>query len=707
MKWIKITAIGLVLAAIKLMTTFPQSAFSQPEHPAPPTRFSQSNTNANSENLPPLIDRQVFFGDPQITGAQISPNGKFIAFKKPFDDVLNVWIKRIDEPFSAARPVTAEKDSPVPTYFWTPNGEYILYLQDKGGNENYHIYAVDPERVLASESSAPQARDLTPIEGVKARMISLAEEDPNAIVVGLNDRDPALHDVYRINPNTGERKLLVKNDANIAAWVADREGNLRLAVRTTSDGGREILRVEGENWTSVYRCSFQESCNPQMFHKDGKRVYMTTNKGENADLTRLVLFNPDTQETELVAVDPQREVDLGSVVFSDSSDELLATVYYSDRQRIYPKNEQFARELQALKSALPDGIFSFFFPANTDRLMLVSVERDIDPGTTYLYNRDTGDLELLYESRPDLPSDRLSPMYEIRYPARDGVEIPAYLTIPNGVEARNLPVVIFPHGGPWVRDRWGYNAYAQFLANRGYAVLQPNYRGSSGYGQAFLNAGNEEWGTGVMQHDLTDGVRFLIEEGIANRDRVGIFGASYGGYATLAGLAFTPDLYAAGISYVGPSNLITLINSIPPYWKPIEQEYFRRVGNPEDPQERQRLQRQSPLFSAEEIEAPLMVIQGANDPRVKKAESDQIVVALRELDRDVKYLVAPNEGHGFRRENNRLAVAAAVERFLGRYLEGRVQEDIEPQIQERLQSLTVDIDEVTAPQFSLETQDNR
>lgn len=670
-------------------------------------RFSQSNTNANLDNLPPLIDRQVFFGDPQITGAQISPNGKFIAFKKPFDDVLNVWIKRIDEPFSAARPVTAEKDSPVPTYFWTPNGEYILYLQDKNGNENYHIYAVDPERVLASESSAPQARDLTPIEGVKARMISLAEEDPNAIVVGLNDRDPALHDVYRINTNTGERELLVKNDANIAGWVADREGNLRLAVRTTADGSTEILRVEGENWTSVYRCSFQETCNPQMFHKDGERVYMTTNKGENADLTRLVLFNPDTQETELVAVDPQGEVDLGSVVFSNSSNELLATVYYSDRQRIYPKDEQFERELQGLKSALPEGIFSFFFPANTDRLMLVSVERDIDPGTTYLYNRDTGDLELLYESRPDLPSDRLSPMYEIRYPARDGVEIPAYLTVPNGVEARNLPVVIFPHGGPWTRDRWGYDAYAQFLANRGYAVLQPNYRGSSGYGQAFLNAGNEEWGTGVMQHDLTDGVRFLIEEGIADRDRVGIFGASYGGYATLAGLAFTPDLYTAGISYVGPSNLITLINSIPPYWKPIEQEYLRRVGNPEDPQERQRLQRQSPLFSAEEIEAPLMVIQGANDPRVKKAESDQIVVALRELDRQVKYLVAPNEGHGFRRENNRLAVAAAVERFLGRYLDGRVQQEIEPQIQEQLQSLTVDIDEVTAPQFSLETQDNR
>jgi dienelactone hydrolase len=288
-------------------------------------------------------------------------------------------------------------------------------------------------------------------------------------------------------------------------------------------------------------------------------------------------------------------------------------------------------------------------------------------------------------------------MKAIEYEARDGLTIPAYLTLPTGVEHEDLPVVVYPHGGPWARDTWGYNAFAQFLANRGYAVLQPNFRGSTGYGKEFLNAGNEEWGTGAMQHDITDGVQYLVDQGIADPERVGIYGISYGGYATLAGLTFTPERYAAGVSYVGPSNLITLLNSIPPYWASFKRILEKRVGNPDDPQDRKRMKRQSPLFSADQIDAPLLVIQGANDPRVPKQESDQIVVAARENGVDVRYMVAPEEGHGFAKENNRLAVAAAMEEFLGTQLGGRSQTSVSEPVQERLDALAVNPDSVTMP----------
>lgn len=706
-KWMKWAAIGLIFASSVSLKIFTQNGVTQEENTLPDRSVANhQKQNEFFQKLPPLIERHLFFGNPKISGAQLSPNGEFIAFKKPLDDVMNVWVKRLDEPFEAARPITNETNRPVPRYAWSADGQYLIYAQDKGGNENFHIYAVDPTSPSVSGSSAPPARDLTPFENVKANLIAVPENQPNYIIVGLNDRNPKLHDVYRINLSTGERELLIKNDRNIAGWLADREGNVRIAVRQTSDGGTEILRVEGDSFIPIYTCSFEETCSPVRFHKDGDRFYLRTNKGEDADLIRLVLFDPDTKESELIAVDPEGKVDLGATVFSEATDELVATIYFDDRQRIYARDEDFASDLVFLQQSLPDGNFSFDFPENSDRLLLVSVERDIDPGSTYLYNRETRQIEKLYESRPDLPSEHLAPMLGIRYKAHDGVEIPAYLTIPKGVEPLNLPLVVVPHGGPWARDLWGYDAYAQFLANRGYAVLQPNFRGSTGYGKRFLNAGNEEWGTGVMQNDLTDGVRYAIDRGIADPDRVAIFGGSYGGYAALAGLAFTPELYAAGISFVGPSNLITLINSIPPYWEPIEQSYLRRVGDPEDPQDRDRLRRQSPLFSAKQIEAPLMVIQGANDPRVKKAESDQIVVAMRELGRDVKYLVAPNEGHGFRREDNRLAVSAAIERFLARHLGGRAQEAIAPEIQERLEALTVDVNTVTAPQAISETSDS-
>ena len=696
MKWLKWTTVGFILIFAEL--TLSNVAVTQEDNQVQSTTVSKSTQNNNYlKKLPPLIDREVFFGNPQIDNAQLSPDGKFLAFQKPLNGIMNVWVKRLDEPFEAAHPVTADTDRPIPTYSWSEDGRYILYGQDKGGNENFHIYAVAPTATAVPGESEPLARDLTPLKNVQARIYAVPEKTPNYIIVGLNDRNPKLHDVYRINLTNGKRELLIRNNQNVASWIEDLEGNIRLARRQTSDGGTEFLRVDGKSLVPAYTCSFEETCSLVRFHKDGKRVYIKTNKGKDVDLTQLILFNLKTKESKLVGVDPQKEVDFKDAIFSEATDELIATVYVDDRLRIYPQNEVFARELAFLQKALPEGDLDFVSATNNDRLYLVTVRRDVDPGETYLFNRETRKVEKLYESRPELPREHLASMRPVSYTARDGLKIPAYLTIPKGVEPRNLPVVVMPHGGPGTRDVWGYDPFAQFLANRGYVVFQPNFRGSTGYGQAFLNAGNKEWGTGAMQHDITDGVKYLIEQGIADPERVAIYGASYGGYATLAGLAFTPDLYATGISYVGPSNILTLMNAIPPYWEPIKKTLTMRVGDPENPLDRVRLLRQSPLFSANQIKVPLLVVQGANDPRVKKAESDQIVVALRDLGRDVQYLVAANEGHGFRREGNKLAVTAAIERFLARHLDGRYQETISPQVKARLEELTVDVNTVTAP----------
>ncbi len=644
--------------------------------------------------LPPLIDRAVFFGDPEIAGSQLSPDGQYLTFLKPYHDVMNVWVKGLDEPFDAARPLTAD-DRPVPGYFWSEDGRYVLYVQDKGGDENYHIYAVNPSADPAT--GVPPARDLTPLDGVRAGIYAVPKNTPNEIVVGLNDRDPAWHDVYRLNLETGERELLIENTERIAGWQTDLNGNVRLAVRTTNDGSTEILRVGDDlalDPVPVYTCTVYEACGPTRYHKDGRRVYFETNKGDR-DLTELVLFDPATGEETLVERDPEGQVDFGGAEFSEATDDLILTYYVGDRIRLYPKTDETKADLDFLRAQLPDGELDLGGSTNDDRLVKVTVYRDVDPGTVYLFDREARTVEKLYTSRPEVPVEHMAPMQAIRYPARDGMEIPAYLTLPKGVEPKNLPVVIFPHGGPWARDNYGYNSFAQFLANRGYAVLSPNFRGSTGYGKAFLNAGNKEWGTGAMQHDLTDGVQYLIGQGIADPERVAIMGGSYGGYATLAGVTFTPDLYAAAVDIVGPSNLITLLESIPPYWEAGRVIFHERMGDPTTPEGRAQLDAQSPLNFADRITTPLLVIQGANDPRVKQREADQIVVALRDRDYPVEYLVAPDEGHGFRGEENRMAMMVSIEDFLAEHLGGREQEGAPPEIEAKLEAITVDPATVT------------
>jgi dipeptidyl aminopeptidase/acylaminoacyl peptidase len=651
---------------------------------------------AQTGGLPPLIDRQSFFGDPEIAGAQISPDGNFIAFIKPFKGTRNIWVKRTEEPFSAAKPITNDQKRPVTSYFWSRDSKYILFAQDKGGDENYNVYAVNPAESPAAGQDVPAARNLTEAKGVRAVIYAVPRSDPDSIYVGLNDRDPAWHDLYKVKISTGERTLVRKNSERVTSWVFDLKDQLRLATRAAENGDTEVMRVEADGFKKIYSCGVFETCAPVRFHKDGKRVYMITNKGEGADLVALVLFDPATGKEEMVESDPKKRVDFGGASFSEVSDELIATIYEDERTRIYWKDRAYEADYKFLQSKLPGKDISFASGTKDERRWLIVASSDMEPGERYFFDRDTKKLVLQYRVFEKLPRENLAPMKAITYKSSDGLEIPAFLTLPKGVPAKNLPLIINPHGGPWSRDTWGYDAFAQFLANRGYAVLQPNFRSSTGYGKRLLNAGNKEWGQ-KMQDDLTWGAKAMVAQGIADPKRIGIMGGSYGGYATLAGLAFTPDLYAAGVSIVGPSNLITLLNSIPPYWEPIRKLFYERMGDPSTPEGKAQLERQSPLNSANKITSPLLVVQGANDPRVKKAESDQIVVALRERGFPVEYLVAPDEGHGFARSVNNMAMIAVAEKFLAKHLKGRFQEDMTPETAQRLKEITVDVKTVEMP----------
>jgi dipeptidyl aminopeptidase/acylaminoacyl peptidase len=645
---------------------------------------------------PPLIDRELFFGDPEIAGAQISPDGKYIAFIKPWNNTRNIWVKKTEEPFEKAKLVSADTKRPIPGYFWSRDGKYILFVQDQAGDENFNVFAVNPSDSPAPGAAAPPARNLTQASGVRAFIYAVPKSEPDIIYVGLNDRDKAWHDLYKVKLSTGERTLLRQNKDRIVGWVFDNKDQLRLAVRSTDTGDTEILRVDAGELKKIYSCSVFESCNPIGFHKDNQRVYIGNNHGDDVDLSRLDLLNPETGATQAVESDPLKRVDFAGALTSELTNEILATFYIDDKIRLYWKDKSFAADYKLLLKTLGDKQIGFGSRTKDERLWLISVSSDTEPGGTYLFDRKTKQLTLQYRIREKINRQHLAPMQPIRYKSSDDLEIPAYLTTPKGVDPKGLPVIVFPHGGPWARDIWGYNGGVQFLANRGYAVIQPNFRASTGYGKKYLNAGNLQWGE-KMQDDITWGVKYLIEKGIADPKRVGIMGGSYGGYATLAGVAYTPDLYAAAVAIVAPSNLITLLESIPPYWEAIRTTFYKRMGDPNTPQGKAQLERQSPLNSAAKIKTPLMVVQGANDPRVNKRESDQIVIALRGRKFPVEYLVAPDEGHGFARPVNNMAMFAAAEKFLARHLVGRYQEGGTPEVITRLKEITVDPATVVMP----------
>ncbi len=645
--------------------------------------------NALLAQQPPLIDRELFFGDPEISGAQISPDGKYIAFMKPWNKTRNIWVKRTQEPFGAAHLVTADAKRPVPAFFWSRDGKYILFVQDLAGDENYNVYAVNPSDKPAPGSEAPAARNITDAKAVRAMLYGVPKSSPDTIYAGINDRDKSWHDLYEVKISTGERKLLRKNTDRITGWIFDNKDQLRLATRSADNGDTEILRVDQNGLKKIYTCDIFESCVPMAFDKENKRAYIMTNKGANENLIGLALLDPATGNTQIVENDPMKRVDFAAPIISDATNEIVGTVYMDDKRRIYWKDKDWEADFKLLESKLPGKEIRPVSSTADERLWLVSANGDNEPGETYLFDRGSKKLTLQYRIREALNRAYLAPMQPVRYESSDGLEIPAYLTLPKGVEAKNLPAIILPHGGPWGRDVWGYSGLPQFLANRGYAVLQPNFRASTGYGKKFLNAGNLQWGQ-KMQDDVTWGAKYLVQKGIADPKRIGIMGGSYGGYTTLAGVAFTPDLYAAAVDIVGPSNLITLIDSIPPYWEAGRMMFYKRMGDPRTPEGKAQLEKQSPLNSAGKIKTPLMVVQGANDPRVNRAEADQIVIALRDRGFPVEYLVAPDEGHGFQRPINNLAMFAATEKFLAKYLGGRYEENMPPEVASRLKEITVD-----------------
>lgn len=635
----------------------------------------------------PLIEREIFFDNPEIVGGQISPDARWMTFRKVYKGVMNIWIKALNDPFEKARPITADTLRPIVNYFWTWDSKSVLYLQDKGGNENYHVYAVNPFAANGPDG-VPPARNLTPYENTRANIIRLSRKNPNKLWVGLNDRDPSWHDLYELNVTTGARKLICQNTDRLTGFIFDWDENLRFVLRNSSDGSTEFLRVDVKGLTKIYEVSSLESAYIVSFTKDNKLPYMVTNKGRN--FTELVLFDPSTGKETLVDKDPLGRVDFGSAYFDDLSRKLIYTKYEDARERIYFRNKAWEEEYNFLRSQFPGKEFSYTSMDKKQRFALVNVYSDTDPGAVYLFDRKKRKLTFQYRPRPKLDPELLSPMVPIAYKSSDGLEIPAYLTLPKGQEPKNLPLLVIPHGGPWARDRWGYNANAQFWSNRGYAVLQMNFRGSTGYGQQFLNAGNRQWGD-LMQDDITWGVKYLVAQGIVDSNRVGILGGSYGGYATLAGVTFTPDLYRAAVAIVAPSNLNTLLASVPPYWEAARRSFHLRIGDPTTPEGRAQLERQSPLNHVEKIKTPLMIVHGANDPRVKKSEADQIVAAMRKKGISVEYLCAPDEGHGFLHPVNNMAYLAAAEKFLATHLGGRYQDSMSSDVAQCLRKITVDV----------------
>lgn len=652
--------------------------------------FSNSMKSQNT----PLLDRELFFGNPEISGGQLSPNGKFITFMKAYDGIMNVWVKTLDEPFEDAKPLTDSK-RPMYGYSWSEDGKYILYVKDEGGDENNNVFAVNPAEAT-SDGSVPKSRNLTPMDEVTAQIYQVSKNDPDLLFIGLNDRDKAWHDLYSLKISTGELKKIYENTDRITSYDFDWDDNLRLLYRTDEKGYTTILYKKGEKLEPIYETSVTESAYVYNWNEDNTEMYLVTNKGE-LNLSTLFRMNPETKKLTKIESDPENRVDFGSLRMDRNTRKIISTSYTDDRNRIYWRDKEWEKNYEFLKEQFPGREIAFQSATNDYNQFLITVHGDKYASESWYFDTNSKELIKQYTPRPELKEveEHLAKMEPIRYKSSDGLEITGYLTLPVGMEARNLPVVILVHGGPkGPRDNWGYNPLAQFLANRGYAVMQPNFRASGGYGKAFLNAGDLQWGK-LMQDDITWGVKHLIKEGIADEKRVAIMGGSYGGYATLAGLAFTPELYACGVDIVGPSNIFTLLESVPAYWESARAYLHGMVGDPETEEGKKLIREASPLFSADKIVKPLLIIQGANDPRVKKPEADQIAIALRDKGQDVTYLLADDEGHGFAKPVNSMAMYAEIEKFLADQIGGRYQESMPDDVAKRLEELRVDISTVT------------
>lgn len=605
------------------------------------------------------IPLEDFFRNSERTGYQLSPDARHISYLAPWHDRLNLFVRPIDRPDAEAVRLTAETERSLAGYMWADN-ERLIFSKDTAGDENYQLYGV---RLNGSD-----LRAYTAFEGVRSGIIDDLEEQPDFILICMNRRNPEVFDPYRLNLATGELTLLAENPGNYQGWMTDHDGKLRAAVAIVDGVNTQLLYrdTEEEPFRPVLTTNFKDVVSFMEFTPDNHEVYAATNLGR--DKTVLVRMNPATcEELEVLYEDDRYDVE--SISYSRKRKKLLS-VYCTGHKE--PVRHYFDEEERQLRKRIgehfPGRRFGMADSDKAEEHYLVYVGGDRTRGAYWLYDATTDQATHMADLAPWLDEAEMNEMLPVDYTTRDGLHIEAYLTLPDGLsldEARNLPVVVNPHGGPWARDTWGFSSEVQFLANRGYAVFQMNYRGSTGYGRRFLEASYKQWGL-RMQDDITDGVKWLIGQGIADPARIAIYGGSYGGYATLAGLCFTPELYACGIDYVGVSNLFTFMQTIPPYWRPMLEMMYEQVGNPET--DREQLAATSPALHAENIRVPLLIAQGANDPRVNKAESDQMVEALRSRGVEVEYMVKDDEGHGFHNEENRFDFYRAMERFLARHI---------------------------------------
>jgi dipeptidyl aminopeptidase/acylaminoacyl peptidase len=609
---------------------------------------------SKEEDQAPMIAMQDFFRNPDRTSFRLSPDGRHLAWLQPWEGRLNVHVRAVDG--DEVTRVTSSTARDISGHRWA-NDSRLAYIQDFGGDENYHAYAVDLD--------GTNFLDLTPFAAVQTRFVDVLEDDDEHMLLALNRRDARIHDVYRVNVNTGELELVAENPGNITTWRTDNAGRVRVAATTDGVNGSLLYReTEAEPFRTVFTTNFKETLAPLFFTFDDSLLYVASNLGR--DKTAIFTYDPRTA-TQLDLIYEHPEVDVQSLMRSRHRKLITGVAFHTDKH-CYEFFDDDRKQLQAqLEKQLPGVEVTVASMSRDERRVLVRTFSDKTQGAYYYLDRDGGRLQQLVEVSPWLDPAVMADMKPIQYASRDGLVIHGYLTLPRGIEPRNLPVVVNPHGGPWARDHWGFNPEVQFLANRGYAVLQMNFRGSTGYGKEFWIKSFRQWGQ-IIQDDITCGVKWLVAEGIADPARIGIYGASFGGYATLAAVTFTPELYACGVDYVGVSNIFTFMKALPPYWEPFIAMIKEMIGDPDtDPDFIRSI---SPFFHVDQIRVPLLVAQGANDPRVKKVESDQIVAALRGRGIEVEYMVKDNEGHGFDNEENRFDFYGAMERFLAKHLGG-------------------------------------
>ncbi|MDB5767993.1 MAG: putative peptidase [Collimonas fungivorans] len=619
------------------------------------TCFSLSILGGDALAASPLKQYSVrdFFRNPEQSGFQISPNGKYISFMQPWKGRMNIFVRTVGSDAAPLR-ITSEEARDISGYFWKGD-DHILFAKDFGGDENFHVVSVGRD--------GKGLKDLTPYPKVRAQIVDDLEDNKDEILVSHNKRDPEVFDVYRVNVKSGAEKLVAKNPGNIQGWITDHDGKVRAA--TTSDGVNTSLlyrATESAPFKTVLTTSFKDSVDPLFFTFDNKKLYVSSNLGR--DKKAIVILDPETaKEEQLLYENP--EVDVEGLAYSKKR-KVLTEISYTTWKTQYKFLDTQSEALhKTLQEKLPGYEVITQSHTKDESTWIVAAYNDRTQGSRYLFDSKSGTLTKLADINPAIAEKDMAEMKPVQYKARDGLVINGYLTLPLGKDPKNLPVIVNPHGGPWVRDVWGYNPEVQLLANRGYAVLQMNYRGSTGYGRQFWEASFKQWGK-TMQDDITDGVQWLVQQGIADPKRVAIYGGSYGGYATLAGVTFTPDLYAAAVDYVGVSNMFTFMKTIPPYWKPFLDQMYEMVGDPV--KDKELLTAVSPALHTDRIKTPLFVAQGANDPRVNKAESDQIVESLRKRGVPVEYMVKDNEGHGFHNEENRFDFYTAMEGFLAKHL---------------------------------------